>query len=243
MPLVAMMSFVGIYGISGSTFDLLVMVAFGVIGWGLRKLDIPLVPVIMGILLGNQMEANLRRALTISNGDWSALLASPLAVDPVDLGDCGLPAADLYRAQGQGADPTGERGLGRYRRLTPRDLGFCVSEFVNRADMQPRGAVPVAGLDLGVFNRSRAAGIASAYCGSHFAWATSISSTICQTSSGVQIAPTSGSCSTASFSSSTSPVSAAFIPMRWTLTLAEQVAAQAVGSVTPSTMLMPKRST
>ncbi|MCY0096301.1 tripartite tricarboxylate transporter permease [Hoeflea ulvae] len=80
MPAVAMISFVGIYGISGSTFDLMVMVFFGVLGWLLRKLEVPLVPVILGILLGNQMEANLRRAMTISDGDWSALLASPLSI-------------------------------------------------------------------------------------------------------------------------------------------------------------------
>ncbi|TPW31598.1 tripartite tricarboxylate transporter permease [Martelella alba] len=80
MPTVAMISFVGIYGISGSVFDLTVMVAFGLVGWLLRKLDVPLVPVIMGVLLGNQMEVNLRRAMTISDGDWSALFASPLAI-------------------------------------------------------------------------------------------------------------------------------------------------------------------
>ncbi len=80
MPIVAMVSFVGIYGISGSTFDLLVMVLFGVLGWGLRKLDVPLVPVILGVLLGNAMEANLRRAMTISDGDWTVLFASPLAL-------------------------------------------------------------------------------------------------------------------------------------------------------------------
>ncbi|MCA1972274.1 MAG: tripartite tricarboxylate transporter permease [Caenispirillum sp.] len=80
MPAVAMISAVGIYGISGSTFDLLVMVGFGVLGWVLRKLDVPLVPVILGVLLGNLMEANLRRALTISNGDWSILWGSWLAI-------------------------------------------------------------------------------------------------------------------------------------------------------------------
>lgn len=80
MPAVAMISFVGIYGISGSSFDLIVMVLFGVLGWGLRKLDVPLVPVILGVLLGNQMEANLRRAMTISDGDWSVLIASPLSI-------------------------------------------------------------------------------------------------------------------------------------------------------------------
>ena len=80
MPAVAMISFVGIYGISGSTFDLVVMVIFGVLGWVLRKLDIPLVPVILGTLLGNLMEANLRRAMTISDGDWTTLFASPLSI-------------------------------------------------------------------------------------------------------------------------------------------------------------------
>lgn len=80
MPIVAMISFVGIYGISGSSFDLLMMVIFGVLGWVLRKLDVPLVPVILGVLLGNMMEANLRRAMTISDGDWTALFASPLAI-------------------------------------------------------------------------------------------------------------------------------------------------------------------
>ncbi len=80
MPAVAMISFVGIYGISGSTFDLYEMIGFGVMGWVLRKFDVPLVPVILGVLLGDQMEKNLRRALTISDGDWSALLHSPLAL-------------------------------------------------------------------------------------------------------------------------------------------------------------------
>ncbi|EDP61293.1 hypothetical protein BAL199_07053 [alpha proteobacterium BAL199] len=80
MPAVAMISFVGIYSISGSTFDLMLMIGFGALGYVLRKLDVPLVPIILGILLGNQMEDNLRRALTISNGDWSALVASPLSI-------------------------------------------------------------------------------------------------------------------------------------------------------------------
>ena len=80
MPVVAMVSFVGIYGISGSSFDLLVMVLFGVLGWVLRKLDVPLVPIILGILLGNAMEANLRRAMTIADGDWFALVDSPLSI-------------------------------------------------------------------------------------------------------------------------------------------------------------------
>ncbi|MEP0324207.1 tripartite tricarboxylate transporter permease [Bauldia litoralis] len=115
MPTVAMISFVGIYGISGSTFDLMVMVGFGVLGYVLRKLDVPLVPVILGVLLGNEMEKNLRRALTISDGDWSILLGSPLAIGlwvfaiigflaPLIVGRYFRPKiAD--EAKGEGADP------------------------------------------------------------------------------------------------------------------------------------------
>jgi len=80
MPVVAMVSFVGIYSITGSTFDVMLMVAFGMLGWVLRKLDVPLVPIILGILLGNEMEVNLRRAMTISDGDWSILVGSPLVL-------------------------------------------------------------------------------------------------------------------------------------------------------------------
>lgn len=80
MPAVAMISFIGIYGITNSTFDLLVMVGFGLLGWVLRKLEVPMVPVILGILLGELMEKNLRRALTISDGELSILYGSPLAM-------------------------------------------------------------------------------------------------------------------------------------------------------------------
>ena len=80
MPAVVMICFVGIYALTGSTFDLELMIGFGLLGFILRKLEVPLVPVIMGILLGNLMEDNLRRALAISDGDWSALFGSPLAI-------------------------------------------------------------------------------------------------------------------------------------------------------------------
>jgi len=80
LPGVTMVSFVGIYSLSGSYFDLVLMVAFGALGYFLRKLDVPTVPVILGILLGNAMEDNLRRAMVISDGDWTYLLSSPIAI-------------------------------------------------------------------------------------------------------------------------------------------------------------------
>ncbi|RMH49401.1 MAG: tripartite tricarboxylate transporter permease, partial [Alphaproteobacteria bacterium] len=78
MPLVVMVSFVGVYSISNSTFDLWAMVAFGVLGFVLRKLEISAVPVVLGLLLGNDMESNFRRAMTISGGEIGIFFASPI---------------------------------------------------------------------------------------------------------------------------------------------------------------------
>ncbi|MGF1554107.1 MAG: tripartite tricarboxylate transporter permease [Paracoccaceae bacterium] len=78
MPLVVMVSFVGVFSISNSTFDLTVMVAFGVFGWLLRKLGISSVPIVLGLLLGAEMEQNFRRALTISNGSPDIFLSSTI---------------------------------------------------------------------------------------------------------------------------------------------------------------------
>ena len=80
LPGVTMVAFVGIYSLTGSSFDMLLMVAFGVLGWICKKLDIPTVPIILGILLGNAMEDNLRRAMVLSNGDWTYLFSSGIAI-------------------------------------------------------------------------------------------------------------------------------------------------------------------
>jgi putative tricarboxylic transport membrane protein len=80
LPGVTMISFVGIYSLSGSYFDLVLMVAFGAMGYFLRKLDVPTVPIILGILLGNQMEDSLRRAMVLSDGDWIYLFSTPISI-------------------------------------------------------------------------------------------------------------------------------------------------------------------
>jgi putative tricarboxylic transport membrane protein len=80
LPGVTMISFIGIYSLSGSYFDLLLMIGFGILGYVLRKLDIPTVPVILGILLGGNMEDALRRAMVISDGDGWYLFSTPIAI-------------------------------------------------------------------------------------------------------------------------------------------------------------------
>lgn len=79
IPAIAAVSFVGVYAIHSTTFDLILMVALGVLGYFLRKLNFPLSALILGYVLGELMESSLRRALSISQGDISILFHGPIA--------------------------------------------------------------------------------------------------------------------------------------------------------------------
>lgn len=80
IPAIAAASFVGVYSIHSTTFDLILMVGLGVFGYLLRKLHFPLSALILGYVLGELMESNLRRALSISQGDLAILWGSPITV-------------------------------------------------------------------------------------------------------------------------------------------------------------------
>lgn len=79
VPVIAAVSFVGVYGVHGSRFDLVLMVVLGVVGYVLRKLHFPAAPIILGFVLSGLMEQNLRRALAISDGAPGILFASTLS--------------------------------------------------------------------------------------------------------------------------------------------------------------------
>ncbi|HWT78214.1 MAG TPA: tripartite tricarboxylate transporter permease, partial [Candidatus Methylomirabilis sp.] len=70
---------VGSYTISNSVFDIFTMLLFGFIGYVLRKLDFPLAPMVLTLILGPPMEKALRRSLEMSQGDFSIFIASPIA--------------------------------------------------------------------------------------------------------------------------------------------------------------------
>ncbi len=80
VPAIAAISFVGVYAIHATTFDLMLMTGLGVFGYFLRKLDFPMAPLILGFVLGDMMEQNLRRALAISNGDVHILYGSGITI-------------------------------------------------------------------------------------------------------------------------------------------------------------------
>jgi putative tricarboxylic transport membrane protein len=75
---IVLLSLVGSFALNNSVTDVWVMCGAGVLGFLLRKADVPLGPLVLGLILGPMMESNLRRALILSRGDWSAILLRPL---------------------------------------------------------------------------------------------------------------------------------------------------------------------
>ncbi|MEO4047476.1 tripartite tricarboxylate transporter permease [Pseudomonas sp. CAU 1711] len=80
VPAITVVSVVGVYAVHSTTFDLVLMIGLGVFGYLLRKMDFPLSALILGFVLGEMMESNLRRALSISNGDLAILWSSPITI-------------------------------------------------------------------------------------------------------------------------------------------------------------------
>ena len=79
VPGILAVSAVGVYSVHATTFDLMLMSAFGVVGFLLRKQGVPMAPLILGFVLGDMMEQNLRRALSITNGELGILIESPIS--------------------------------------------------------------------------------------------------------------------------------------------------------------------
>ncbi len=69
----------GAYSLNGSVFDVGVMTVFGVLGYLLRKLDIPAAPMVLTMVLGPLMERALRQSLDISGRDITIFVARPIS--------------------------------------------------------------------------------------------------------------------------------------------------------------------
>jgi putative tricarboxylic transport membrane protein len=69
---------IGVYGMRQSSFDLVLMLGVGWVGVAMRRLDFPIAPVIVGMLLGPMAEKQLRNALSISEGNWLVFVQHPI---------------------------------------------------------------------------------------------------------------------------------------------------------------------
>jgi putative tricarboxylic transport membrane protein len=77
---ILLFSFLGVYTMNNSVQDLFLMVVFGIIGYGMKRADIPASPVILGMVLGRMMEERFRQAMVISDGSLSIFVSRPISL-------------------------------------------------------------------------------------------------------------------------------------------------------------------
>ncbi len=74
-PIILALSFIGSYFIQNSIFDVGICIAFGILGWLMKRGDFPTAPVILGLILGKMIEENLR--LSLVKGEWLDFFTRP----------------------------------------------------------------------------------------------------------------------------------------------------------------------
>jgi len=92
----------GTIGANPSLVELGMLLVFGLMGYGLRVFGFPIAPVVVGLILGPMAEQQLRRALAISQGDVTALVASPISATLLAIAAFALIMPLLLRAWGRG---------------------------------------------------------------------------------------------------------------------------------------------
>ena len=73
-------STLGVYSLNRSTFDLLLLLIIGLVGWLMRRFDVPIAPCIIGLILGPMAEEQFRRAMSIAQGDASVFVTHPVSL-------------------------------------------------------------------------------------------------------------------------------------------------------------------
>ena len=79
-PVITLLCLLGVYGFNSSPTDMWVMLGFGLLGYGMRKLAFPLAPMMIGFVLEPIGEQSVRQALTISSGDWTIFASTPISI-------------------------------------------------------------------------------------------------------------------------------------------------------------------
>jgi putative tricarboxylic transport membrane protein len=99
MPVILVIAAVGAYSLSNAFADVILLFAFGLVGFFMRSAGIPLVPLILALILAPKMEQSLRQAMLLSNGDWSTFLTRPISAAFLTAGALVLIADIAYKAK------------------------------------------------------------------------------------------------------------------------------------------------
>lgn len=85
-PAIVLFTCIGVYSTHNNTFDIWVLLVFGIIGYLMAVLRLEVVPVLLGLILGPMLEENFRRTLLLSRGDFSVFVDRPITA--IALGVC-----------------------------------------------------------------------------------------------------------------------------------------------------------
>jgi putative tricarboxylic transport membrane protein len=78
-PFILVVCVIAAYGVRSNVFDVWVMLAFGAIGYFMRKLRFPVIPLVIALILGDKMENALRQSLTLADGSLAIFVTRPIA--------------------------------------------------------------------------------------------------------------------------------------------------------------------
>lgn len=85
-PVIVAICFIGAYTVAGATFDLWLVLGFGVLGYVLKKLDYPLAPLVLAMVLGHKAEDSFHQSMILSDGSLGIFWSNPLVGSIVSLG-------------------------------------------------------------------------------------------------------------------------------------------------------------
>jgi putative tricarboxylic transport membrane protein len=80
MPVVLVLCVIGAYAVESRYFDIIIMVIFGLLGYVMQELDYPVAPMVLGIILGDILDKNLRRALVLTDGSLTPFFTRPISM-------------------------------------------------------------------------------------------------------------------------------------------------------------------
>lgn len=78
-PVITILCVIGSFAINNSVFDVFLMFGFGVLGYFMEKVEIPVAPMVIGLILGHMLDVSFHQALLISHGSWLIFVQSPIS--------------------------------------------------------------------------------------------------------------------------------------------------------------------
>ena len=125
-PLILLFCLIGVYTVSNAVFDIYIMIAFGVVGYLMKKFEYEEAPLVRAFVLGPLFEVNLRKSLILSHGDFSIFFTKPLSAVSLIVALL-LPrfSPDPLDGQEAGRDPQRGNCLAGRKKINRRERGEC----------------------------------------------------------------------------------------------------------------------